>query len=81
MDMYAKFGNDEKGNLFLVTSNMEDEYSFKISKAGEYYYINAKNLLRDMDIDFKSKNTFIFDLFETEQENVFKMNKRVIKKE
>lgn len=78
---FAKFGSDNEKNMFLVLSDKEDEFSFKVSKAGEYYYINARNLLRELDIDYKSKNTFIFDLFKTDKKNIYKMNKRVIYKE
>lgn len=77
---FAKIGTKEDEELILMIVEEDDSYSFKISKAGEYYYINARNLLNDMGIDYRSKDTIIFDLFKTETKNVYKMEKRVIKK-
>lgn len=77
---YCKFGVNEENKLFIVMFERSDDSTFNIAKAGEYYYVTARSLLNDMGIDYKSKDTFIFDLVKTEQNNIYRMDKRVIKK-
>ena len=70
VNKYAKFGFNEES----------DDSTFSISKAGEYYYILAKSLLQEIGIDYTSKDTTIFDIKRTNEEYIYKLNKRVIKK-
>ena len=77
---FAKFGFDELENFYIVIYKESDEETFNISKAGDYYYINAKTLLEDLEIDYSSDDTTIFDIRRTDVENTFKLNKRVLKK-
>lgn len=49
---------DEK--IYIVRSNKEDT-SFKVSKAGMYYYINLKNVFDKRGIDYKNKS-YIYDI-------------------
>lgn len=76
----AKFGYNEQQDLFILMGSEPDEETFNIAKAGAYYYIAAKTLLEDLDIEYKSENTTIFDVFKTEEKNIFKLKKRIIKK-
>lgn len=77
---FAKFGYDDNENFFIVMYKESDEETFNIAKAGDYFYITAKSLLDDLGIDYKSNDTTIFDIKKTEMENMFKLNKRIIRK-
>lgn len=85
-DKYCKFGkrkedpNDE--DFFMVISNEPDQYAFKISKAGPYYYIKGKQLLKDMGIDYEDESqTVIFDIQNVEgEDHVYRLKKRIRKK-
>jgi hypothetical protein len=63
--------------LFLYNSFLE---FVNIFLAGDYYYINAKTLLEDLEVDYKSDDTTIYDIRKTDKENIYKLQKRVIKK-
>lgn len=84
---YCKFAfnegieNDE--NIYMVLNKESDEFSFSISKAGEYYYIKAKNFLSDLKIDYTDDSkTYIFDIYKMDHEEliIYKLKKRIIKK-
>jgi len=77
---YCKFGLNDEQQLFIVMFGDDVEGTFNIAKAGEYYYVTARGLLSDLGIDYKAKDTVIFDLLKTDEENIFRMDKRVIKK-
>lgn len=85
-DKYCKFGrrkedpNDD--DFYMVITNQPDEYAFKISKAGPYFYIKGKQLLTDMGIDYEDDSeTIMFDIQEVEgEDNVYRLKKRVRKK-
>ncbi len=84
---YCKIGRLDKdiGNdiLYMGVSKGEDEHAYKISKAGNYYYIKARLLLEELGIDYKNKSlTVIYDISEEKIENLiyFKLIKRVIEK-
>lgn len=84
---FCKFAiNKNKENLnelYLFLLQEQDEYSYSISKAGEYYYIKAKGILNEMGIDYTDDTkTFIFDLKEIDYngEVIYKLNKRIIEK-
>lgn len=78
----APTDNFEKdGSLFLVTSVIEDEETFNISRAGDYYYANTKSLFDHLSIDYDNFK-IIYDIFddEYEGEKVFKLIKREIER-
>ncbi len=75
---FSKFGYDEEENFFIIMCEDSDDETFNVAKAGDYYYITAKSLLEDLEIDYKSDDTTIFDIRKTEKENIYKLNKRVI---
>lgn len=73
---------DDK-DLYMFLFKENDGASFSISKAGEYYYIKAKSLLIDLNIDYEDiSKTIIFDIFPLEYEGntIYKLKKRIIKK-
>lgn len=73
------FEND--GSLYLVTITLEDEETFNISRAGDYYYANTKPLFDHLGIDYENLKV-IYDIFddEYEGERVFKLIKREIER-
>ncbi|MEZ0006265.1 hypothetical protein ABH942_001628 [Flavobacterium sp. 28YEA47A] len=53
-------------NLYLLPVNEPNEKSFKVIKAGEYYYIHIKNILRERKIDYKNESVS-YEIDEIEQ--------------
>ncbi|MBL7692165.1 MAG: hypothetical protein JNM41_11260 [Flavipsychrobacter sp.] len=51
-------------NLYVIVNKDEPNGSFKISKAGDYYYINAKALFDNLEWDYLNKY-YSFDIKET----------------
>jgi|WetSurMetagenome_2_1015567.scaffolds.fasta_scaffold341310_1 hypothetical protein len=80
---YVSFAlNDEDKkdqNLYMMIVNEKEDDTLKINKAGNYYYINARNIFEELNIDFKRKNV-IFDIkeIEYEGENIYKLIRREI---
>jgi hypothetical protein len=68
-------------NLYAVIHDSIQEGAFKISKAGDYFYVNTKNLFDTIGIDYK-KTKVIYDLVKSEYEGqpIIKMLRREIKK-
>ena len=64
----------------LIYSSAQ-EGAFKINKAGEYFYVNTKNLFDTLGIDYKNTRV-IYDLVNGEYEGtpIIKMLRREIKK-
>ena len=62
---YVKLGINEEDNndkiLYMVVQNEKDSDSFKINKAGQYYYLNTKHLFDEMDIEYK-RFKIIYDI-------------------
>ena len=86
---YCKFAYEEESNeitgkiLYMFLCKDSDDESFSISKAGDYYYIKAKSLLTDLEIDFEdTKKTVIFDIYPVnyQGEEIYKLKKREIKR-
>jgi hypothetical protein len=66
----VKFAMDEdaKGTeeLYIqIQDNITDD-AFKVNKAGNYYYLNAKALFDNLGLDYKS-HSVIFDIAKTEE--------------
>ena len=85
VNKYCKFAtNNADANdksVYMVIGPSGDEYSFKISKAGEYYYVKAESFLNEMNIDFEDKTkTIIFDIQQIEYngEKIYKLKKRIV---
>ena len=64
----------------MIMSEEGDDETFNIARAGEYFYIAAKSILEDLEIDYKSLDTTIFDLSKTDDDKTFKLEKRILKK-
>ena len=84
---FCKIGqnSDDEGNdtLFMIMCKEKDEYTYNISKAGDYYYIKASQLLMDLEIDYKNEEvTTIYDIEKKkiDGQEIFKLNKRVLEK-
>lgn len=71
----------EDENLYVVVNDKAQESAFKLSKAGDYFYINTKALFDSLGIDYRNEK-IIYDIvdFEYEGEKMYKLIKRVIKK-
>lgn len=73
--------DDGDENLYVVVNEKAQESAFKLSKAGDYFYINTKALFDSLGIDYRN-DKIIYDIvdFEYEGEKIYKLIKRVIKK-
>mgnify|MGYP001811145179 CR=1 FL=1 len=69
--------NANDKSLYLVTEKNETDKSFKVVKAGDYYYIFIKNILRELKIDYKNES-IIYDIEEIENsgQQIFKLTRR-----
>jgi hypothetical protein len=69
-------------NIYLIEQD-NSEGAAKVSKAGDYYYLNVGNLFEDLEIDYKDY-TIIYDirkqLYEERDMYVLKMRKPKRKK-
>lgn len=78
-ESYIKFAYDEEDNkaLYMVNGTANDGSSFRINKAGNYYYANTSVLFDKLGINYKGK-TCIFDMIKIENEglDLYKMTKR-----
>jgi len=65
--------------LYLIPSNNDDndDKLFKVVKAGDYFYVFIKNVLREMDLDYKNEN-IIYDIEKMENMGIsfFKLERR-----
>lgn len=73
--------NEQDLNLYAAVYEDVREGAFRINKAGNYFYVNTKNLFDTLNIDYKSKRV-IYDLvkFDYEGQPMVKMMRRDIKK-
>ena len=82
-ERFVKFAQDTDDNnqLYMVFVSAEDEGSFKVRKAGTYYYLPTQALFDALGYDYK-KHNYIFDLVrmanldEEAQGEVYKMKQR-----
>lgn len=61
---YNKDDPNEK-NLYVILVDELDDDSFRINKAGPYYYINTKGVFDKMQLDYVN-NRITFDIVDTE---------------
>lgn len=68
---------DSDNSLYLVPTITVTDNSFKLVKAGEYFYIYIKNVLLDLKIDYKNES-IIYDISEDEYngKRIFKLTRR-----
>jgi hypothetical protein len=66
----------EKGDetLYIVPAKRDDKSAFRLSKTGDYFYANTKNLFDSMGLDYQN-HMYSFDLVEVSN-GVFKLQKR-----
>jgi hypothetical protein len=67
----------ESKNLYLLVSAENEEGSFKINKAGLYYYAKTKTLFDSLGINYKGKYTIIYDIVDEIDYDGLKMFKLV----
>ncbi|MGU3377672.1 hypothetical protein [Chryseobacterium sp. M5A1_1a] len=76
VNRFVKFAKDNDENTYLKIFNLPDGETFKISKAGDYYYVNDLELLKDLKVSAIQSVTF--DLYPSE-DGFFAMLKRFYK--
>ena len=80
---YVKFAVDEDNPsiLYLINVKEGDEDSFRVNKAGNYYYVNTRLMFDSLQIDYINE-TVIYDMIKVEgiENDVYRMNKRTTKR-
>jgi hypothetical protein len=82
---YIKLGlnedNKDDKSLYMVIQSEKDVQSFKINKAGNYYYLNTKHLFDEMGIEYK-KNKVIYDIMDVEIDDtkMYKLSMRILER-
>ena len=75
----VKFAQDTEDEdvLYLINLLEGDSDSFPVSKAGNYFYVNAKGLFDALQIDYIN-NVVMFDMIDVSENNmeIYKLNKR-----
>src|SRR6056297_1585841 len=75
----AKGGDyEDSGNLYVKVNDVDLKGAFSVSKAGEYYYLNTKNLFNQLGLNYQ-KDKIIYDVVEVEIENetYYKLVRRI----
>lgn len=69
--------DQEDDSLYLVPSEKQSEKSFKLVKAGDYYYLSIKDILRELKIDYKNESV-IYDIDELDlsEQKLYKLTRR-----
>ncbi len=70
----------EDENLYVAINEETNADGFKISKAGEYFYVNTKALFDTIGVDYRNKK-IIYDIvdFDYEGQKLYKLLKREVK--
>lgn len=72
---------DSKGGdeLYIIIQDKLSDDAFKVNKAGNYYYLNAKALFDNLGLDYRS-HSIIFDIMKTDEvvdgQTLYKLNRR-----
>jgi len=84
---YARFARDSDNPfvLYLVLMKEQDEFTFKVTKSGAYYYLPTKSFFESLgkNFDFHLSGSIMFDLLRVEKLDellngeVYKMTKRM----
>lgn len=68
-----------KDELYLLIQDKITDDAFKVNKAGNYYYLNAKSLFDNLGVDYVH-HSVVFDLIKTNEVidglTLYKMNRR-----
>lgn len=69
---------EDTGNLYIKVCTENERGAFTVSKAGDYYYLNAKNLFNKLGLNYQ-KEKIIYDIVEIEIENetYYKLVRRI----
>lgn len=82
-DHFVQFAQDDENPsvLYLINGTADDGDSFRVCKAGAYYYVNAKLMFDTLGIDYINK-TVIYDMNRHQEGfgKVYKMTKRELNK-
>ena len=82
-DQFVQFAQDDDNPsvLYLINGTSDDGDSFKVCKAGSYFYINAKLMFDSLGVDYVNK-TIIYDMSRLQggEGNVYKMIKRELER-
>lgn len=63
--------------FYLVSATADDEGNVKVSKAGQYYYINLANAFRQLELDYeKYIISFDIDKSQYEENTMFVLTRR-----
>lgn len=79
---YIKIGvnsDDENDtSLYMKVVSVNDDETFKVRRAGKYYYIQTRDMFYELNIDFRKKKV-IYDIsdFEFEGIKMYKLNRRM----
>lgn len=82
-DVYIMLAKNEDevndNNLYMITSKEQKGNGLKVSKAGDYYYVNTTHLFDKLGIDYKRKKV-IFDIVQIEYEGqkIYKLIRREV---
>lgn len=84
-DTYIKFANDDENEneLYMIFVSVPDEDTFKIIRAGKYFYLATTAMFLSFGYDFKKYN-IMFDMVrmsdydEIVNGKTFRLNKRVL---
>lgn len=84
VDHFVQFAQDDDNPavLYLINDTPDDGDSFKVCKAGTYYYINAKLMFDSLGVDYTNK-TVIYDMGKAQggEGNVYKMTRRELERQ
>ena len=81
-EQLIKYNDDDNPSvLYLINGTSDDGDSFKVCKAGSYFYINAKLMFDSLGVDYVNK-TIIYDMSRLQggEGNVYKMIKRELER-
>ena len=67
---------DNYKSLLIKLLDTIEKNAFKVNKAGNYYYINPKPLLDELDIKYKEKSLMYDMVIADEKERIYKLVKR-----
>lgn len=73
--------DDSDKDLYLVVTSENNDDTFKVNKAGDYYYLNTKYLFDELNIDYR-RQKIIYDINEIKYEGarMFRLNPRIIQR-
>jgi hypothetical protein len=69
--------NPNDKTLYVIISSVAMDDTFKISKAGDYYYLNARLLFEELNLDYRTES-IVYDISEVmiDGRPIYKFTKR-----